>query len=73
MVAGALIVIEVETSPKFISSNNVSISFNESIGTPTLPTSPSESSSSESIPSCVGKSNATESPVCPDSSNSLNL
>ena len=53
-------------------ANKVSISSSESIGTPTLPTSPKESSSSESIPSCVGKSNATESPVCPDCSNSLN-
>ena len=63
VVAGAFIVIDVETLPKSISENNTSISSSVSIGTPTLPTSPNESSSSESNPNCVGKSNATDSPV----------
>ena len=42
-----------------IPSKSVSISSSESIATPTLPTSPAASSSSESSPICVGKSNAT--------------
>ena len=73
VVAGALIVIEVETLPKSIPENSTSISSSVSIGTPTLPTSPNESSLSESNPNCVGKSNATDNPVCPESNNSLNL
>ena len=36
-----------------------------SIATPTRPTSPRASAWSESMPICVGRSNAVESPVCP--------
>ena len=35
----------------------------ESIATPALPTSPSDRGESESIPICVGRSNATDNPV----------
>src|SRR5674476_1374991 len=35
------------------------------IGTPTLPTSPRDNAWSESYPVCVGRSKATERPVCP--------
>ncbi len=41
--AGAFIVMDVLTLSKGIPSNKISISFSESIATPTLPTSPSES------------------------------
>ena len=60
-----LMVIEVETLSKGISSKRISISFNESMATPTLPTSPSAKGSSESYPIWVGKSNATDNPVVP--------
>ena len=40
----------------------------ESIATPVLPTSPSARGWSESSPICVGRSKATDSPVCPWSS-----
>src|ERR1700681_3014008 len=43
-----------------------------SIATPALPTSPRARGESESRPICVGRSNATERPVCPASSRSLN-
>ena len=41
------------------------MSSTESIATPVRPTSPSATGSSESYPSCVGRSNATERPVWP--------
>ena len=62
MVAGALIVMEVDIEDISMSSNSLLMSI-ESIATPTLPTSPEESGSSESKPNCVGRSNATDSPV----------
>ena len=62
--AVALIVIEVEIMSSGIPSNNRSMSSIESIATPTLPTSPSAVGSSESYPICVGRSKATDSPVC---------
>ena len=65
---GALIVIDVETSPSGMPSNSRSMSSSESIATPVRPTSPRASGSSESRPSCVGRSKATERPVCPRSS-----
>src|SRR5213080_3898792 len=40
----------------------------ESIATPVRPTSPTARSSSESYPSCVGRSNATETPCWPPAS-----
>ena len=48
------------------------MSSSESIATPVRPTSPSASVSSESSPSWVGRSNATERPVWPRSSRSRN-
>src|SRR6266542_956480 len=63
--AGALMVIDVETWSSGMPSNIVSMSASVSIATPTFPTSPSDSGSSESYPSWVGKSNATESPGWP--------
>jgi hypothetical protein len=66
--AGALIVIEIETFSSGIPSSSVSMSAIESIATPTFPTSPRASLSSESMPICVGRSKATERPVVPRSS-----
>ena len=66
--AGALIVIETVTVSSGMPSKSVSMSAIESIATPTLPTSPRASGASESYPSCVGRSKATESPVVPRSS-----
>ena len=47
---------------------SVSMSSSESMATPTRPTSPAARGSSESRPSCVGRSSATEKPVTPASS-----
>ncbi len=60
-----LIVIEVLTSPSGISAKRRRMSTMLSIATPTLPTSPAAIGWSESNPICVGRSKATESPVCP--------
>jgi hypothetical protein len=46
--AGALIVIDVDTSPSGMPSSRISMSASESIATPVRPTSPSERGSSES-------------------------
>jgi hypothetical protein len=46
--AGALIVIEVETSPSGMPARRISMSASESIATPVRPTSPSARGSSES-------------------------
>jgi hypothetical protein len=62
----ALMVIDVDTSPSGIRSRRVAMSWIESIATPTFPTSPRARGWSESRPICVGRSNATERPVCPD-------
>ena len=70
--AGALIVIDVLTRSSGIPSNMSSMSASESIATPTCPTSASAFGSSESMPICVGRSNATDSPVCPCPSRNLN-
>ena len=59
----ALIVIEVETFSNGISSSKTCMSSTVSIATPTRPTSPSARGESESMPICVGRSNATLSPV----------
>jgi len=66
----ALIVIDTDTWSRGISSNSSSRSAMEFTGTPTLPTSAAASGSSESKPSCVGRSKAVDSPVCPPSSSS---
>ena len=65
--AVALIVIDVETLSSGMPSNSIARSSTESIATPTRPTSPWARGESESIPICVGRSNATERPVCPAS------
>jgi hypothetical protein len=64
-------VMEVDTSPIGMPSNSADMSSRLEIATPTWPTSPSASSSSESRPIRVGKSNATDSPVWPWSSRNL--
>ena len=63
--AGALIVMDVETLSSGSPENRTRMSSTESIATPTLPTSPRASGSSESYPICVGRSNATLSPPVP--------
>ena len=63
--AGALMVIEVETCSRGISLKRVCMSSSDEIDTPTFPTSPCASGSSASYPICVGRSKATERPVCP--------
>ena len=63
--AGALIVIDVDTSPSGIPSNKVRMSCRLSIATPTLPTSPWLTAASESYPIWVGRSKATDRPVVP--------
>ena len=68
--AGALIVIEVETVSSGMSRRSARMSAIESMATPVRPTSPRASGWSESSPSCVGRSKATERPVCPRSSSS---
>ncbi|MBP2687786.1 MAG: hypothetical protein H6Q81_2691 [Deltaproteobacteria bacterium] len=65
MAAVELIVIEVETLPRGIRSNRSSMSSSESIATPTFPTSPNAIGASESYPIWVGRSKATDRPVCP--------
>ncbi len=63
--AGELMVMEVVTCPRSIPCNSRSMSSRESIATPQRPTSPWPSGSSESLPIKVGRSKATERPVCP--------
>ncbi|GFJ80546.1 hypothetical protein Phou_047260 [Phytohabitans houttuyneae] len=64
-----MIVIDVETLSSGIPSKSSRMSSSESIATPTLPTSPWATGSSESYPIWVGRSNATERPVVPAASN----
>ena len=66
--AGALIVIDTETSSSGMPANSVSMSSSVSIATPSRPTSPSERGWSESWPISEGMSKAVDSPVCPWSS-----
>ena len=66
--AGALIVIDVETWSSGIPSNATRMSSIVSIATPVRPTSPRHRGSSESSPSWVGRSKAIDSPVDPCSS-----
>ena len=61
--AVALMVIEMETSSSGIPSSSSCMSSTESMATPDRPTSPSDIGWSESYPICVGRSNATDSPV----------
>ena len=60
-----LMVMDTEILSMGISSNASSISANESMAMPTRPTSPFARGSSEFRPICVGRSNATLSPVWP--------
>ena len=64
-IAVALIVIDVFISPSGMPSKSVRISPRCGTGTPTLPTSPDACGSSGSYPVWVGRSNATDRPVCP--------
>ena len=68
MEAVALMVIEVEISPSGSPRSSTSMSRRELMETPTLPTSPRASGLSASRPIWVGRSNATERPVCPERS-----
>ncbi len=63
--AGALIVIDVDTSSRGMSSNTRSKSSSESMATPDFPTSPAAIAASESYPIWVGRSNAIDSPEEP--------
>ncbi len=66
--AGALIVIDTDTSPRSMPANSVFMSSTVSTATPSRPTSPNERGLSESWPIREGMSNAVESPVWPCSS-----
>ena len=66
--AGALIVIDTDTSPRSMPENSVCMSSSVSTATPSRPTSPSERAWSESWPISDGMSNAVDSPVWPWSS-----
>ncbi len=66
--AGALIVIDTDTTPRSIPENSVRMSSSVSIATPSRPTSPSARGWSESWPISDGMSNAVDRPVCPWSS-----
>ncbi len=63
--AVALMVIEVFICASGIWSNRARMSPMWEMGTPTLPTSPRARAWSGSYPVCVGRSKATDSPVCP--------
>ena len=67
IIAVALIVIETLTRSWEIPSKSVSMSGRAEIETPDFPTSPRAIESVGSYPICVGRSNATERPVCPRS------
>ncbi len=66
--AGALIVIDTETSLRSMPRNSVSMSSSVSTATPSRPTSPSDRGESESSPINDGMSNAVDRPVWPWSS-----
>ena len=69
--AGELIVIDVVMSARRMPSNSRSMSASETMLTPHLPTSPSDSSWSGSRPISVGRSKATLRPVPPACSSAL--
>jgi hypothetical protein len=71
MAAVALMVIDVDTRSRGKSASNVSMSSIVQMATPVRPTSPRASGWSASRPICVGRSNATDRPVCPDASRNL--
>ena len=63
--AVALMVMDVDTRSSGMASNRSARSSTVSIATPARPTSPSAMGWSESYPIWVGRSNATDKPVCP--------
>jgi hypothetical protein len=69
--AVALMVMLVLTRSSGRSASSACMSSTVSTATPTRPTSPSARGESLSMPICVGRSNAVDSPVCPASSRSL--
>ena len=71
VLAVELMVMLVDTVSNGIPSNRMCRSSTVSMATPTRPTSPRERGESESMPICVGKSNAVDRPVCPAASNNL--
>jgi hypothetical protein len=70
--AVALIVMDVDTRSSGMSRKRRARSSTVSIATPTRPTSPAAIRWSESYPICVGRSNATESPIWPAASRCRN-
>ena len=68
MAAVALMVMDEVTSESGMPASSRCMSSTESMATPVFPTSPWARGWSESKPICVGRSNATDSPVCPWSS-----
>ncbi len=71
MAAVALMVIDVEMRSSGNPSSSVRMSSSVLMATPVRPTSPRASGWSESRPICVGRSNATDSPVWPAASRNL--
>ncbi len=69
--AGALIVIDTDTSARSMPSNSSAMSSSVSTATPSRPTSPRERGSSLSSPMSVGRSKAVLRPVWPFSSRNL--
>jgi hypothetical protein len=67
----ALIVIDVETRSSGRPSSRTCMSSIVEIDTPDRPTSPRASGWSASRPICVGRSKATDRPVCPDANRNL--
>ena len=68
MAAGALMVIDTDTSPRSMPEKSVCMSSSVSTATPSRPTSPSARAWSESWPMSEGMSKAVDSPVWPCSS-----
>ena len=68
----ALMVIEVVTLSRGRPASSSRMSANESMATPTFPTSPSDLGWSESYPIWVGRSKAQDRPVWPAPSRNLN-
>ena len=69
--AGALMVIDTDTSARSMPSNNSAMSSKRSTATPRRPTSPRARGSSLSSPMRVGRSKAVLSPVWPFSRRNL--
>jgi hypothetical protein len=65
-------VIEVDTFPRGRSASRMRMSSRLEMATPVRPTSPRAMGWSESRPIWVGRSKATDRPVCPEASKRLN-